>query len=273
MTIRFWGVRGSIPSPGPQTVRYGGNTTCVTVEHEGTLLILDAGTGLFRLGQALREAPRGLDLVLMFSHRHLDHVSSFPFFWPLWQPGRTLHLVDYTHEGEVWSPLDLLDGVLYPMTPSMVAATCHRVADGPAFLAPRGFHVRTMPLNHPGGAYGYRITCAEKTWVHLTDNELDAADGAPFETFVAFCQGADVLTHDAHLVASDLPGKAGWGHTRIRRAADLARAAQAKHLVLIHHAPERTDDELDALQAEVRAYLAPHGIACTAAYEGLAIEL
>lgn len=274
MTIRFWGVRGTMSTPGPSTLRYGGHTSCVSVDTGKLVLVIDAGTGIVALGEELCGTDH--DVVLVFTHRHLDHVSAFPFFQLLYEPDRTLYLVDYEHDGAMWSPLQLFDGMLYPMDPGQLPADLRCVAaPPPELMAAHGMHLDRFPLNHPGGAYGYRISCSDRTWVHISDNELDSRHPGylPFDAFVDACRGADVLSHDAQFLPEDLPHKEGWGHSLVRRACDLAIAAEVKQLVLFHHDPSRDDDALDVLQEDARAYLAPHGIDCLAAYEGLSLTL
>jgi phosphoribosyl 1,2-cyclic phosphodiesterase len=274
MIVTFWGVRGSTPVPGPETLRYGGNTSCVSIEIGERVLVIDAGTGIRRLGTALLEDPR--EILLIVSHLHGDHIFGFPFFAPLYEPHSTLHLIDYDHNGIAYSLLELFDNVHVPMKITQLSEGCERVrGDGIAFLAQKGFDTATLALNHPGGALGYRITHGGRVFVHLSDNELAQAEPRPtsFEEFVAFCHGADVLSHDAQWIDADLPARDGWGHSTVRQACELAIAAGVRRLVLFHHDPDRDDDALDALQADARRILEPHGIECIAAFEGLRIEL
>jgi ribonuclease BN (tRNA processing enzyme) len=141
------------------------------------------------------------------------------------------------------------------------------------YLTDQGFSLSRRPVNHPGGAYGYRFDLPDRTVVHIPDNEV-APPGdtvAPFGALANFCAGADVLVHDAQYGSEDVPEKAGWGHSVLPDVCRLARAAAAGHLVLFHHDPDRSDEALDAMVAEARARLSPHGIDCTAAYEGLTL--
>lgn len=273
MIVTFWGVRGSMPTPGPSTVRYGGNTTTVSVEIEGKVLVLDAGTGLRDLGAALMGSDEAIFLLL--THLHTDHILGFPYFHPLYEPGRPIHLIDYPRDDRPWSLLDMLDGVHFPLSPKDVLCDCRRVeTDGLAYLRRHGFEIDALPVNHPGGAFGYRLMHRGRRFVFIPDNELAASKKTtPVEEIAAFCRHADVLCHDAQYLADDMPEKHGWGHSSIGQVLDFAVAAQAKHLILFHHDPDRSDDAVDALQADARDYLAPHGIACTAAYEGMTLDL
>ena len=272
MIVTFWGVRGTIPTPGAHTVRYGGNTTSVSVEIEDKVLVIDAGSGIRPMGMALRGADK--EIFLLLTHLHTDHLIGFPYFYPLYEPGRQVHLLDYQLGDQAWSLLALFDGTHFPLSPDDLGCSYHRVeSDGLAYLRAQGFSVEAIPVNHPGGAFGYRLTHQGHRFVFIPDNELAASEKTTtFDEFVAFCYDADVLCHDAQYLADDMPAKHGWGHSCVQQVVDLAVAARVKHLILFHHDPERTDDDLDALQADARARLAPHGIACTAAYEGLTLD-
>ncbi len=274
MTVTFWGVRGSVPSPGRLTCRYGGNTSCVSVEAEGKVLVLDAGTGIVPLGEAL--AASGKEVFVLLTHLHTDHLMGFPFFAPLYCAAERLHVLGYEKDGRTWSLMDLLDGCHFPVAASDLTALPHRVDTDPlGFLARHGFEVRRHAVNHPGGAFAYRVRHGGRTLVFAPDNELDPPGAATvgFAEMAAFCRDADVLIHDAQYVSSDLPMKWGWGHSTLGRACALAAEARVKHFIPFHHDPSRSDAALDAMQAEAREMLAPKGIACTFAHEGLQIEL
>ena len=261
-----------MPTPGAHTVRYGGNTVSVSVEIEGKVLILDAGTGIRALGTALMGTDE--EIFLLLSHLHTDHILGFPYFHPLYEPGRQVHLLDYQKDGKAWSLLDLFNGVHFPLSPEDLLCSYHRVqSNGLAYLRAHGFAVEALPVNHPGGAFGYRLTHQGRRFVFIPDNELGALEKTTtFDEFAAFCRDADVLCHDAQYLADDMPAKHGWGHSCVHHVIELAIAASVKHLILFHHDPDRTDDALDALQADARARLATHDIACTTAYEGMTLD-
>ena len=272
MQMTCWGVRGSIPAPAPETQRYGGNTSCVAVETDDRILIVDAGTGIRPLGRELRGTDKTIYVAL--THVHSDHVEGFPFFEPLYEEDRPIHLVDHVLGDTRWSLLERLDGFHFPLEPEALPADVRRVeADAVPYLNERGFSLSRRPVNHPGGAYGYRFALADRTVVLIPDNEIEPPDGgvAPFDALVDFCAGADVLVHDAQYRADDVPEKAGWGHSTLPDACRLARAAGVDRLVLFHHDPARSDEALDAMEAEATDRLSPHEIECTAAYEGLTL--
>lgn len=276
MTITFWGVRGSTPAPGAAFARYGGHTTCVAVavetERGPLVLVLDAGTGMRPLGRSL--AGGGAEVAVVLTHLHADHLLGFPFFAPLYEPACRVRVLDYAAADGPWSPLALFDGRHYPLQPGDLACELQRVrTDAPAFFRERGLDVRTHPVNHPGGALGYRIEHDGFAFVFIPDDELDPpARTVPHDEIVAFCRGADVLCHDAQYLPEEIGERRGWGHSSMDEAAELAVEAGARHLVLFHHDPDRTDDALDALEAHAQARLAPHGVACTAAAEGLVLR-
>lgn len=273
MIVTFFGVRGSVPVPGPETLRYGGNTSCVGVEADGRLLLLDAGTGIRRAAERVRH--HGGEAFLVLTHPHADHVQGFPFFAPLYEPGTTLHLPDWTVGEKHWSLLDLLDGVQIPIPPAALRARIERPEEGAdAYLRRHGWDVATLSLNHPGGALGWRIRHRGRTFVHLTDNELGAREPVTsFEQTVEFCRDADLLCHDAQLTDTERERYAGWGHSTVSEACTLAVAAGVRRLALFHHDPERDDDAVDTLGAQAEALLRLHGISCQAASEGLRIDL
>jgi phosphoribosyl 1,2-cyclic phosphodiesterase len=278
MTTRFWGVRGSIPSPGHPTVRYGGNTSCVSIHFpDDRILVFDAGTGIRELGKTVAAGAQEIFIVL--SHPHWDHIQGFPFFGPIYEPNRKIHLFP-TRLGRTMmcSLLEQMDGAHFPVTAaSLPSQTICVTADEVDFLRARGFNISKVPTNHPGGGFGYRVESAGRSVVYLSDNELEPPyqKATEFDGFARFCRQADVLIHDAQYLEQDMPHKHGWGHSLVSQACSLAAAAEVKHLVLYHHDPDRTDAELDAIQENARRWFGEHHrqIECTAAYEGLTLEV
>ncbi len=271
MKITLWGVRGSYPAPGPHTLRYGGSTSCVAVETPEAVLVLDGGTGIIGLGDHLMRTGDARPLYVLLTHAHLDHVFGLPFFTPLYEEGRDVTFFNLLLGEAEWTPLSLFDGRYVPTRPASLRARLHVVtpADTAAVLRAAGFDLAVQPVNHPGGAYAYRITQGGTSLVYAPDSEIDppAPLISPAE-LAAFCHGADVLIHDAQYIPADMPLKRGWGHSRVDEACALAEAARVGHLLLFHHDPDRTDDALDALQAEARAGLRASGVGCDAAREG-----
>ncbi len=277
MTVKLWGVRGSIPSPGPRTVYYGGNTACVSVEAEDRVLILDAGSGICALGRQLRHQDK--DIYLMISHNHWDHIQGFPFFLPVYQPGRRVFLLPYHSEKRaLCAVLDQMDGARFPVTAAELLSDYQCVLDNQLeFLAGAGFRLECIETNHPGGCHGFRIHGDHGSAVYIPDNELEppGTRTTQLEEFADFCAGATVLIHDAQYVPADLPAKHGWGHSVVDDVLELAARARPVQLLLYHHDPERTDAEVAALERRARRQVRARGatMACAAAREGVSFRI
>ena len=283
--VRFWGVRGSIPTPGFETARYGGNTSCVTVEPaplaEGgptELFVLDAGSGLRVLGLDLLKNKRlPIRAHVLLTHTHWDHIQGFPFFAPAFIPGNEL-----TVYGAAGSEEDLqatLAGQMlhryFPVSLEQLGATI-RFADAQLGARQVGSaQVTVASLNHPGKTVGYRLELEGHSVAYVTDCEpLGSPPNLQVDPGVlALARGADVLIHDAQYTDAEYPAKVGWGHSPLSFVVDVALEARAKRLVLFHHDPLRVDDQLDALVAQARERAAGSGLEIEAAAEGTTIEL
>lgn len=266
MKIRYWGVRGSIPVPGPDTVRYGGNTSCVEVTAGSTRIVLDAGTGIRALGAGLANAS---EIHLIFTHLHWDHIQGFPFFIPIYRTGFKIHIYS-GHKADVSLESVLKGQMQEPNFPVSLgglpaAFTFNEIHKGISFNI-GDVIVDTMTLNHPNEAMGLRFTDSDGfSFVHLTDHEhSDAQHGL----VVDFCKSADVLSMDTMFTPEDYGQHRGWGHSHWRHAVGIASQAGCRKLVLFHHDPRRTDEDIDRIQAAARAEFAD----AIAAYEGLEIE-
>lgn len=270
MIVTWWGVRGSLPVPGEGTVRYGGNTSCVSVQCGDRMLVIDAGTGIVPLGAALGADVR--ELLVLLTHRHLDHVQGLPFFAPLYGGAVQVGLLDLPVDDGYWTPLSLFDGVSVPIEPPGNRRVRRLEGDPVETLRTRGWSVERIALRHPGGATGYRVSHEGRSFVQMTDTELDE-DPAYLARCAEFCRGADVLSHDAQYLASELPGCRGRGHSSVERACDLAVEAGVGTLVLFHHDPGRDDEALDHIRVMASERLRGAGIRCLVAREGLRVEL
>ena len=277
--VDFWGVRGSVPSPGPTTNRYGGNTSCVSITADDKILILDAGTGIRNLGSAIISKP-DLEIFVIVTHSHWDHIQGFPFFTPIYQPNRPVHMFPTLHKKNVVlaSLIDQMDGAHFPITPDQVPSNFNFVTENPLeFLESNGFHLEMVPMNHPGKAFGYKITIDDKVICYFTDNEIDP----PYEKSIELneltnqCRNADILIHDAQYTEDDMPLKHGWGHSLISQVTELGKSAEVKNLVYYHHDPERTDDLLDKELEKATKTLKENGSSVQPyfAYEGLKLTL
>jgi phosphoribosyl 1,2-cyclic phosphodiesterase len=283
--VRFWGVRGSIPAPGPETLRYGGNTSCVTLEAPSPaagdpplLFIFDAGSGIRVLGMSLlREKRVPLTAHLFLTHTHWDHIQGFPFFVPAFIPGNRI-VVYGNAEGE-GDALGALEGQMlhryFPVSLGQLGASVEfrRLEHGAHEVA--GQRVTVAPLHHSSVTVGYRVEAAGATVVYLTDaeprRENDAYVMEP--TVVDLARGADVLIHDAQYTDEEYPSKVGWGHSPTGYVVDFARAAGARRLVLFHHDPTSGDDKVDAMLERARARAAGSDLVVDAAFEGMEITL
>jgi len=287
--IRFWGTRGSISSAGPETLRYGGNTPCVDVEtDDGTRLVFDCGTGARKLGLAL--ASHGpLRIHLLLSHTHADHIQGLPFFLPAFVPGS--HITVYGPSGlDRRLPTAVggtMDYAYFPVPLESLPAKVDFIELGETEFSIGGIKIRTQFLNHTAPCLGYRVTAGSATFVYATDHEAHStphwrADRSAnaFEPALlahtgdarhaSFVGAADVLVHDAQYSSADYPTKAGWGHSTVEYAVDIALAARAKTLVLFHHDPDRDDNGVDDLLAvaEGRVQASNMGLRVVAATEG-----
>ncbi len=280
MLVTFYGVRGSIAAPGPKTVKYGGNTSCVHVRLNcGENLIFDAGTGIRKLGINLVRSKHAEPLLLLLSHGHWDHIQGYPFFDPIYQPGREIVVCQGVESNAIAlkALLEQMDGSNFPVHAEDLPSRISTVQQVEDYLGQKSFSTKRKELNHPGGGNAYRIEEDGVRIAYITDNELDPP-GAPQTTYaewVDFCQGVDLLIHDAQYVERDMPAKHGWGHSLISQVRQLAVDAQIKNIVMYHHDPERTDGELDEIAIESAKFFKAKNsnIGSYIAAEGLSFDL
>ena len=275
MRIRLWGTRGSVASPGPDTVRYGGNTACVEIRTGTALIVLDAGTGIRPLGVRLRGYSGRIDLML--SHLHLDHLQGLGFFEPCFRPDVELH---------IWGPAsptaDLGERLARYLSPPLFPVrlrnlggrvVLHDVPHEPFEVG--DVVVRGQPIIHPGPTVGYRIEDETGSIAYLPDHE--PALGAPtfpmppdWTSGHELAAGADVLLHDAQYTADEYATRVGWGHSSIDQTWAFAVQAEVGQLVTFHHDPSHDDEQLDSLVAQLRNR---DGLSVVGGTEGLEIAL
>lgn len=252
MKVTFYGTRGSCPTPGPTTLKYGGNTACVLIESsKGDKLILDAGTGIRVLGDEMIKHHD--DVHLLLSHNHYDHIQGFPFFKPLYQTNRNIHI--YPAKTEPNRPkaiVEQIEGSYFPLEEDELKANVvfHETDWSKQPVKINHFYVFKKKLNHPNGGYAYVIESEGKRVAYVTDNELNPPGPATTSSFEwkEFLLGVDLVIHDGQYIEQDMPLKHGWGHSLIGEVIDLASCSHVKQVAIYSHDPDRTDDELDSWQ-------------------------
>lgn len=295
--VRFWGVRGSIPTPGPNTVHYGGNTSCVELRLAGQLVVLDAGSGLRALGDELMgEFPgKALDLTMLLTHSHWDHIQGFPFFVPAYLPHNRLRIRGY--EGACQGLENTfsmqMETTYFPVGLGQMPGhiTFDEQADLEFDIGP--IKCRSTFTNHPGVTMTYRLEANGKSIVYAPDHEsftrmrlhsnnapeegervteYAAAEDARLKNFI---QGADVLITDSQYTEAEYSAKVGWGHSCFEDAVQLAMDSGVKRLYLFHHDPRRSDEDLSRIVGEARELVAAAGssLMVEAAREGCKVPL
>ena len=299
MKIRYWGVRGSVPVPGKETLIYGGNTACVSVETGDAFLIFDAGTGVRECGNFLLSRGGSLKATFFISHTHWDHIQGFPFFVPAYLPGNSFDL--YGPPSEIQDlPLKKIMALqasyeYFPVHQDQLAADIRYFDCRAAPFQVEGVEVQTCRLNHPVTSLAYKITHQGKTFVYGGDHEpfsniyrnadqaddldeemlaeLDDVAAEQNERIVGFCQGADLVSWDGQYSDDDYLTHKGWGHSYYSADLDLAKRAAIKHICLTHHDPAASDEKLTVAERELKAAAAEQGFELHLAKEGMDITL
>jgi phosphoribosyl 1,2-cyclic phosphodiesterase len=278
MRVTLWGTRGSVASPGPDTMRYGGNTCCAAVEGaQGTLLVLDAGTGIRRLSAVIPKTMHRVDVLL--THLHLDHIQGLGFFGPLLEPESEVH---------IWGPASTtlslrerlsryLSPPLFPVYIRDMPATVHLHEVAVETFEIGEFVISSALVGHPDPTVGYRIESEGKAVTYLPDHEPvlgtnNFSVGREWISGYGLAAGVDLLIHDAQYTPEEYVERVGWGHSSIPQAFEFAALAETKHLVPFHHDPTHSDDLLDQLyEQEIRAFKPAFKV--TPGAEGMVFEL
>ena len=295
MKFRFWGVRGSIPSPGPRTARYGGNTTCIEVcTDNGTMIVLDAGTGIFALAQHL-QSRLPVRVNIFITHSHWDHIHGLPFFTPLFNRGSRVRLhgaIDPATGNGIEHVLGVqLQNSYFPVSEAQLDATIeYQTLEFETPVEVGDATVENIVMNHPVTNLGYRINCNGKSVFFTGDHEpfyndyaKDDPRHASFQAHIEHRQraidlamhGVDALIVDCSYTREEYPAKQGWGHGTFDAAFIMAMRVGARSLYCTHHEPTRGDDELEAVFNEVLRRYAPlpNGLQVFLAYEGLEVDV
>jgi len=252
--LTFWGVRGTLPVPGAQSTKYGGNTSCISLEFsKGIFFVFDAGTGIKVLSNHIvAEQRRMAGAKIFISHPHWDHINGLPFFAPLYMPGNEIEICGPAHGDTTMRELisGQMDGVYFPINIKEFSARVYfRDLMEEAFEI-QGIKIKTMLLNHPGHCLGYRVEYKGRAVCYATDNELYPKSSHLYnehyiDQLIEFARGAEALITDCTYHDEDYQSKLGWGHSAIGEVVDLADRAGVKTLYLFHHDPDQVDADID----------------------------
>lgn len=254
LELIFWGVRGTLPVPGRRSVRYGGNTSCISVEFpKGDFFIFDAGSGIKNLSDYLILGERPfLEAKILISHPHWDHINALPYFAPLYTPGNQFEILGPSQTDLTIRDLiaGQMDGVYFPIKIKDFGATITFRDLKEESFGLGSARISTMLLHHPGYCIGYRVDYKTRSICYVTDNELYPKTSPMYnesyeERLARFTQGADVLITDSTYMDHEYENRINWGHSPVSRVVDLAVAAGVKRLCLFHHDPDQTDDDID----------------------------
>ncbi len=293
--VRFWGVRGSIPSPGPETVYYGGNTSCVEVRADGELIIFDAGTGIRQLGHALKREFReqAMRMTILVSHTHWDHIQGFPFFAPAYDPKNQVRILAFEGPRKgIEATLSLqMESPYFPISMEEMPGNIRFEELKSMEFDIGSVRVKAAFMNHPGVCVGYRLYTKAGSVCYFPDNELyakfrrarGALEGGQTEIFarkqddklLEFVDGADVVISDAQYDSQEYPEHIGWGHSCADDVVEFGIGANIKQLYLFHHDPEHTDAHIAQMLASARKRVSEAGskMQVEAAREGLEVVL
>lgn len=297
MKARFWGTRGSIPTPGKETVRYGGNTPCVEVRllHE-ELVIFDAGTGIRKLGDALIATGESIKAFLAITHPHWDHIQGFPFFKPAFISGNEFTILGAQSRHLTIRQMiaDQMDKVYFPVQLNELKAKIKFLPLREGVVDIHGARLTTCYVNHPSFAFGYRLDVGGRSLVYISDNEpfdrelarslknvdkgivdlYSKSRGNPNQRVFDFARHATVLIHDATYTPEEYVNHVGWGHSHYLFALEVAAMAGVRKLVLFHHDPSHSDEKIDEILATCRREIRHRNyqFECVAAAEGMELE-
>mgnify|MGYP000122276781 CR=1 FL=1 len=276
MTVCFWGTRGSIPTPGPKTAKYGGNTTCLEVRHCGSRIVVDAGSGIRELDNAWRSESKDarINATLLFTHLHQDHIQGFPFFSAAYDSQNSFVIYGPGSNSQAIGDLlgQQMQKEFFPVPLSAMRANLDFRNAIDRFQID-AVTVRTLPLPHKGGCLSYRLEAGDAVFIMATDSELDqaannkqqletdfSAQRIYDDTLLEFFRGAGLLVIDCQYTDEEYRERAGWGHNSITTVVDLCQQVRPEKVALFHHDPESSDAKVAEFVAEVRRRLSERGI-------------
>ncbi|WP_054774127.1 MBL fold metallo-hydrolase [Methylogaea oryzae] len=262
--LAYWGTRGTLPVPGEQTIRYGGNTLCVSLAVDNEpLIIFDAGTGITSLAKHLMARPTArVTAKLLISHPHWDHINAIPFFTPLYVKGNEVEIIGPAHGHTSFREIvsAQMDDVYFPVTIREFGARVYFRDMREETMNVGHFEIKSMLLNHPGACLGYRVNYRGQSVCYITDNEIYPADNAYYNAelqkrLIDFVRDTDILITDCTYLDEEYPDKIGWGHSCTREVAQLAHSANVRALHLFHHDPGQDDEAIDRKLAQATQHL------------------
>ena len=295
--VRFWGVRGSIATPGPDTVGYGGNTSCVEVRADGQLIVLDAGTGIRQLGRRLMNEFRGepIHAHVLITHTHWDHIQGFPFFIPAYDPRNSVTVLGYegSRMGLQKALMSQMESPYFPISMRQMPSNLNIEEMTEKSFRIGDIEVRTMFANHPGVCVGYRLETSGGSIVYMPDNEahsrqrMSAADGSDpslevleyarrqDEMLVEFIRDADLVIMDSQYDANEYKSHIGWGHSCVDDVVALSVVGNVRKLFLFHHDPDHDDEMVRGMEEWAQELAAIHGgkVEVEAAREGMEVRV
>ncbi len=280
MKITVWGCRGTLPTPGQYTLKYGGNTTCLEIRNKDNFpTIVDAGSGLRFLGKMLMQSEGNEEMCLILTHSHWDHLMGFPFFIPAYFSRFKINVcgIQSARNYMAQSLARQLEAPYFPVNFDQLKAQFNFECKGPGCERCVHLKVEAINLSHPNGGYGFKFKEGKSSFVFLTDNELgyQHPGGLLQQDYIEFARNADLLFHDAQYTDEDIKKTRTWGHSTYDEALELAIEANVKRLGLFHHDPDRTDEEIDKIVIELqkKATARSAKLEIFAVYEGMQIEL
>ncbi len=254
MNVKFWGTRGSIPTPGKNTVKYGGNTTCLEIVfNSGRKIIIDAGSGIRLIVKEILSEYKN-EISLFLTHSHWDHIQGFPFFTPIFSDNYSIHIYGVSPTFE--RLLDILKGqmelIYFPVQYKQIGATINFERIDSSGIIMDDVRINSIMTNHTLETHAFKFEENRKTFVFMTDNELDHPDIAKvsYKEHLNFVKGVDVLVHDAQYKKEEMKKFKGWGHSSWQKVVSFAKKAGVKKLYLTHHDPERSDSQIDKIIKE-----------------------